>query len=199
MPLPPGYRVVFGGQFEEAARSTRTLALSSALVLAATWGLLWLAFRSHRQVGIVLVNLPLALVGGVVALFASGGTVSVASLVGFVTLFGIATRNGVLLVSRYRDLLAEGAGRAEAVRRGSRERLAPVLMTAATAALALVPLALQGDRPGNEIQSPMAIVILGGLLTSTLLNLLVVPALFERWGVADREAPAVAGEGVSAR
>ena len=185
--LPPGYRVVFGGQFEEAARGTRDLAALSALVLAATWGLLWLAFRSHRQVAIVLVNLPLALVGGVVALWASGGTVSVASLVGFVTLFGIATRNGVLLVSRYRDLAAEDVSLAEVVRRGSRERLAPVLMTALTAALALVPLALQGDRPGNEIQSPMAVVILGGLLTSTLLNLLIVPVLFRRWG-AERSA-----------
>jgi CzcA family heavy metal efflux pump len=180
--LPPGYRIVFGGQFEEAARSTRNLTGLSILVLAATWGLLWLAFKSHRQVAIVLVNLPLALVGGVAALWASGGTISVASIVGFVTLFGIATRNGVLLVSRYRDLAAEGVGIAEAVRRGSHERLAPVVMTAATAALALVPLALQGDRPGNEIQSPMAVVILGGLVTSTLLNLLVVPILYERWG-----------------
>jgi CzcA family heavy metal efflux pump len=180
--LPVGYRVVFGGQFEEAERAARRLGLLSAFVLAATWGLLWLAFRSHAQVAIVLVNLPLALVGGVVALWLAGGTISVASIVGFVTLFGIATRNGVLLVSRYRDLAAEGVGAAEAVRRGSRERLAPVLMTAATAALALVPLALQGGRPGNEIQSPMAVVILGGLVTSTLLNLIVVPILSERWG-----------------
>jgi Cu/Ag efflux pump CusA len=179
--LPIGYRVVFGGQFEEAERSTRRLAVLSAFVLAATWGLLWLAFRSHGQVAIVLVNLPLALVGGVVALWASGGTISVASIVGFVTLFGIATRNGVLLVSRYRDLAAEGVGVDEAVRRGSRERLAPVLMTAATAALALVPLALQGERAGNEVQSPMAIVILGGLVTSTALNLMVVPILYRRF------------------
>jgi len=182
--MPAGYRVVFGGQFEEAARGARRLAALAAFVLAATWGLLFLAFRSHRQVAIVLVNLPLALVGGVVALWLAGGTVSVASLVGFVTLFGIATRNGVLLVARYRDLAGEGVEREEAVRRGSRERLAPVLMTALTAALALVPLALQGERPGNEIQSPMAVVILGGLLTSTLLNLLIVPVLYRRWGDA---------------
>jgi CzcA family heavy metal efflux pump len=179
--LPIGYRVVFGGQFEEAERSTRRLAVLSAFVLAATWGLLWLAFRSHGQVAIVLVNLPLALVGGVVALWASGGTISVASIVGFVTLFGIATRNGVLLVSRYRDLAAEGVGVDEAVRRGSRERLAPVLMTAATAALALVPLALQGERAGNEVQSPMAIVILGGLVTSTALNLMDEPIHYRRF------------------
>jgi CzcA family heavy metal efflux pump len=190
--LPPGYRVVLGGQFEEAERSTRNLAWLSALVLTAAWGLLWLAFRSHRQVAVVLVNLPLALVGGVAALWASGGTISVASIVGFVTLFGVATRNGVLLVSRYRDLVAEGAGVAEAVRRGSLDRLAPVLMTAATAALALVPLALQGGRPGNEIQSPMAVVILGGLVTSTLLNLLVVPILYERWGGTSARAAVTA-------
>jgi CzcA family heavy metal efflux pump len=187
--LPAGYRVEFGGQFEEAERSSRTLAGLAVLVLAATWGLLWLAFGSHRQVAIVLVNLPLALVGGVAALAASGGTISVASIVGFVTLFGIATRNGVLLVARYRDLEGERVGLAEAVRRGSLERLGPVVMTAATAALALVPLALQGERPGNEIQSPMAVVILGGLVTSTLLNLMVVPILYERWG-ADRSAAA---------
>jgi CzcA family heavy metal efflux pump len=188
--LPLGYRVVFGGQFEEAERAARRLGVLSAFVLAAIWGLLWLAFRSHLQVGIVLVNLPLALVGGVVALWAAGGTISVASLVGFVTLFGIATRNGVLLVSRYIDLTAEGANPDEAVRRGSRERLAPVLMTATTAALALVPLALQGGQPGNEIQSPMAIVILGGLVTSTLLNLVVVPILYRR--TAPRGAGGVA-------
>jgi CzcA family heavy metal efflux pump len=183
--VPPGYRIVFAGQFEEAARGTRNLAWIAGLVIAAIWGCLWLAFRSHRQVAIVLINLPLALVGGIGALWLAGGTVSVASLVGFVTLFGIAARNGVLLVSHYRHLLAEGVALAEAVRRGSRERLAPVLMTALTAALALVPLAFAGGEPGNEIQSPMAIVILGGLLSSTLLNLLMVPVLFERWGVRE--------------
>lgn len=151
-------------------------------MIAAIWGILWLAFRDHRQVAIVLVNLPLALVGGVAALAATSATLSIATMVGFVTLFGIATRNGVLLVSHYRNLVREGAPLAEAVERGSRERLAPVLMTALTAALALVPLALAGDRPGNEIQSPMAVVILGGLLTSTFLNLLVVPVLYRRFG-----------------
>ncbi len=178
---PPGYRIEFGGQFEEANQSARRLGLLSLAVLVAVWGILWLAFRDHRQVAIVLVNLPLALVGGVGALAVTSATLSIASMVGFVTLFGIATRNGVLLVSHYRHLLEEGASLPEAVRAGSRERLAPVLMTALTAALALIPLVLAGDQPGNEIQSPMAVVILGGLLTSTFLNLLVVPVLFRRF------------------
>jgi CzcA family heavy metal efflux pump len=189
--LPAGYRIEYGGQFEEAKKSARRLAWLSLAVLAAVWILLYLAFRDHRQVAIVLVNLPLALVGGVGALALGSATLSIASLVGFVTLFGIATRNGVLLVAHYRHLLAEGASREEAVRRGSRERLAPVVLTALTAALALIPLALAGGQPGNEIQSPMAVVILGGLLTSTFLNLLVVPILFRRFGAG----PAGAGDG----
>ena len=124
----------------------------------------------------------LALIGGVLAVFLTDGVLSIATLMGFVTLFGIATRNGVLLVSNYQRLLAAGLTLAEAVRRGSEERLAPILMTALTAGLALVPLILAGDAPGNEIQSPMARVILGGLLTSTFLNLVLVPVLYERWG-----------------
>ncbi len=181
--LPVGYRVTYGGQFEEAGRSLRNLALLSSLVLLGMYGLLFVAFRSHRDALIVLVNLPLALVGGVFALLAGGGVLSVASLVGFITLFGIATRNGVLLVSHYQHLMAEeGLPLAAAVVQGSRERLAPVLMTALTAGLALIPLVLAGGRPGNEIQSPMAQVILGGLLSSTFLNLILVPVLFARWG-----------------
>ena len=156
-------------------------------------GLLLLAFRDRRHVAIVLVNLPLALIGGVAAVALHGGVLSVASIVGFVTLFGIATRNGVLLVSHYEHLLRdEGAGLREAVVRGSSERLAPVLMTALTAGLALVPLVLAGDHPGDEVQSPMAEVILGGLLTSTFLNLVVVPVLFDRWGGPTREQAATA-------
>ncbi len=181
--LPAGYRIAYGGQFEEAARSLRNLALLSGLVLAGMYGLLFVAFRNHRHALIVLVNLPLALVGGVFAVALGGGVLSVASLVGFITLFGIATRNGVLLVSHYQHLMAEeGLGLEEAVVQGSRERLAPVLMTALTAGLALIPLVLAGGKPGNEIQSPMAQVILGGLLTSTFLNLVLVPVLFARWG-----------------
>jgi len=180
--IPAGYRIEFGGQFEEANQSTRRLAWLALAVLFAVWGILFAAFRDHRQVAIVLVNLPLALVGGVGALALGSATLSIASMVGFVTLFGIATRNGVLLVAHYRHLLEEGVSLEDAVRIGSRERLAPVLMTALTAALALIPLALAGDQPGNEIQSPMAVVILGGLLTSTFLNLLVVPVLFRQFG-----------------
>ena len=181
--LPEGYRIVFGGQFEEAARSLQNLGFLAGGLLLAMYGLLFLAFRSHRHTMIVLVNLPLALIGGLVAVALGGQGLSVASLVGFITLFGIATRNGVLLVSHYEHLMRdEGLALREAVSRGSRERLAPVLMTALTAGLALIPLVLAGDRPGNEIQSPMAEVILGGLLSSTFLNLVVVPVLFCRWG-----------------
>jgi Cu/Ag efflux pump CusA len=142
---------------------------------------------SHRDTLIVLVNLPLALIGGVFTVALGEGVLSVATLVGFVTLFGVATRNGVLLVNRYQDLMSvDGLPASEAVRRGSHERLAPVLMTALTAGLALIPLVARGGEPGNEIQSPMAGVILGGLLTSTFLNLVVVPALYERWGGESR-------------
>jgi CzcA family heavy metal efflux pump len=192
--LPEGYQIVFGGQFEEAARSGRNLALMSIAILGAMYGLLFLAFRNHRHVAIVLVNLPLALIGGIAGVVLGGGVLSVASIVGFIALFGIATRNGVLLVSHYEHLLRdEGLPLSEAVRRGSHERLGPVLMTALTAGLALIPLVLAGSRPGNEIQSPMAAVILGGLLTSTFLNLVVVPVLFTRWGVErDRTAAAAA-------
>ncbi|HUO85186.1 MAG TPA: efflux RND transporter permease subunit, partial [Thermoanaerobaculia bacterium] len=178
--LPQGYLVTFGGQFEEAARSVRTLGLLAFLILAGMYGLLYIEFGSHRDTLIVLVNLPLALIGGVVAVALGAGILSVATLVGFVTLFGIATRNGVLLVNNYQRLLAEGLPLAEAVRRGSEERMAPILMTAITAGLALIPLVIASGAPGNEIQSPMAQVILGGLITSTFLNLVVVPALYLR-------------------
>jgi CzcA family heavy metal efflux pump len=178
--LPRGYLVTFGGQFEEAVESVRRLALLAVLIVAGMYGLLYLAFRSHRDTLVVLVNLPLALIGGLLAVALGGGVLSVATLVGFVTLFGIAARNGVLLVNNYQRLLAAGATLDEAVRRGSEERLAPILMTALTAGLALVPLVLAGGAPGNEIQSPMALVILGGLVTSTFLNLVVVPALYLR-------------------
>jgi CzcA family heavy metal efflux pump len=181
--LPTGYRLTFGGQFEEATRASRNLAVLALLVLIAMYGLLFVAFRSQRAAWIVMANLPLALLGGIFAVALGGGVLSVASLVGFITLFGIATRNGVLLVSHYQHLQAEeGLSLEEAVFQGSLERLAPVLMTALTAGLALIPLVLAGGRPGNEIQSPMAEVILGGLLSSTLLNLVLVPVLFARWG-----------------
>jgi CzcA family heavy metal efflux pump len=180
--LPIGYRVTYGGQFEEGARSARTIGFLTGLVLVGMYAVLFLAFRNHRDTWIVLVNLPLALIGGVVAIALGEGVLSIAALVGFITLFGIATRNGVLLVTRYQDLVREGLELTEAVRRGSEERLAPVLMTALTAGLALVPLVLHGHEAGNEIQAPMGQVILGGLLTSTFLNLVLVPVLFARWG-----------------
>ncbi|MCL4836699.1 MAG: CusA/CzcA family heavy metal efflux RND transporter [Thermoanaerobaculia bacterium] len=188
--LPTGYLVTFGGQFEEASRSARNLGLIAVLILLAMYGLLYVAFGTHRETLVVLVNLPLALIGGVFALSIGNGVLSVATLVGFVTLFGIATRNGVLLVTHYQHLIREeGLDLDEAVRRGSEERLAPILMTALTAGLALIPLVLHGNEAGNEIQSPMAQVILGGLLTSTFLNLVVVPALYERWGDGRRPPP----------
>jgi CzcA family heavy metal efflux pump len=185
--LPRGYLVTFGGQFEEAARSGRTLVLLGILILAGMYGLLYVEFGSHRDTVIVLVNLPLALIGGIVALKLGAGILSVATLVGFVTLFGIATRNGVLLVNNYQRLIAEGVAPYEAVRSGSEERMAPILMTAVTAGLALIPLVIASGAPGNEIQSPMAQVILGGLITSTFLNLVVVPALYLRRREANRE------------
>jgi Cu/Ag efflux pump CusA len=196
LPLPTGYRIEYGGQFEEAASSVRNLALVSVFILLAMYGLLFVAFRSHRHAIIVLVNLPLAVIGGVFATWIGGGGLSIASLVGFITLFGIATRNGVLLVSHYQHLIhVEGLTLVEAVRRGSVERLAPVLMTALAAGLALVPLVLAGGKPGNEIQSPMGQVILGGLVTSTFLNMVLVPILFLRFGGnAPQSARAEPGE-----
>ena len=182
--LPPGYFVEYGGQFEAQAEATRTLGALSVLAIAAIFLILYAEFRSTKTAVLVMANLPLALIGGVLAVFLTGRVVSIASLVGFVTLFGIATRNGILLVSHYRQLLAEGATFEDAVVRGSLERLAPILMTALTAGLALIPLALGGGEPGNELQTPMAIVILGGLLSATALNMIVLPALY--WVFGDR-------------
>jgi len=182
--LPTGYHVSYGGQFEAQEESTRTLSLLSLLSIAAIFLILYSEFRSTRTAMLVMANLPLALIGGVLAVFLTGRVVSIASLVGFVTLFGIATRNGILLVSHYRQLLMEGAPFREAVVRGSMERLSPILMTALTAGLALIPLAVGGGEPGNELQTPMAIVILGGLLSATALNMLVLPALY--WLFGDR-------------
>ena len=180
--LPPGYYVVYGGQFESEQEATRTITLLGLFVLAGIFLLLFLAFRSSGTALLVMVNLPLALIGGVVAIYSGSGILSVASLVGFITLFGIATRNGIMMVSHFEHLIhVEGAPFDEAVIRGSLERLAPILMTALCAGLALVPLVLAGDQPGNEIQSPMGVVILGGLLSSTALNMIVVPALYARF------------------
>ncbi len=182
--LPTGYHIHFGGQFESAEAAARTLLLVGALVVLGVFILLLMSLGSSRDALLVMVNLPLALVGGVVGVQLNGGVMSVASIIGFITLFGIATRNGILLVSHIHHLIREEGedDRVAAIERASLERLAPILMTAASAALALVPLALNADRPGGEIEAPMAIVILCGLTSSTILNLLVVPALYRRFG-----------------
>lgn len=185
-------RTSSGGQFESANAATRRILLLSLVSLLAVALLLYTEFRSVRQTLLVLTNLPLALVGGVFAVALTGGVMNVATLAGFITLFGIAVRNGILLVSHYNHLLAEGVPVEEAVERGSLERLNPVLMTALATALALIPLAVAGGEPGNEIQSPMAVVVLGGLLSAVALNMLVVPALFLRYGLdssRERRAP----------
>jgi Cu/Ag efflux pump CusA len=180
----PGYRVAYGGQFESAAEAGRLLSILGLAVILGIGFLLYLAFGSLRDAVLIMVNLPLALIGGIAGVFVSGGILSVASLIGFITVFGIATRNGIMLVSHIRHLQAqEGVTDFRtAVFRGALERLAPILMTALAAGLALIPLALSGEKPGNEIQTPMAIVILGGLLTSMFLNMVVVPALYLRFG-----------------
>ncbi|MBI5684881.1 MAG: efflux RND transporter permease subunit [Verrucomicrobia bacterium] len=179
-----GYRVEYGGQFESAAEAGRIIAMLGVAVIIGIGFLLNLAFGSARDAALIMLNLPLALIGGVVGVFVSGGVLSVASLIGFITVFGIATRNGIMLVSHIRHLEEhEGVSDfREAVFRGAMERLAPILMTALAAGLALVPLALGGQKPGSEIQTPMAIVILFGLLTSMLLNMIVVPTLYMRFG-----------------
>jgi CzcA family heavy metal efflux pump len=176
--LPSGYRVEYGGQFESRAAAASTIAWLSLGAIAVIMLILFTEFGSFRTALVAMINLPLSLIGGVVAVLLTDGIVSIASLVGFVTLFGIATRNGILLLSHYQALLAEGVSFEEAIARGSEERLAPILMTALTAGLALVPLALGAGEPGSELQAPLAIVILGGLLTATALNMVVLPAVY---------------------
>ena len=180
--LPPEYHVQYGGQFQSGREATRRITILSLFSVAAIFLIMFHTFRSPHTAFLLMVNLPLALAGGVLAVLHIGGTVNVATLVGFITLFGIAVRNGILLVSRYRDLHGAGLSAAASIRRGSMERLAPILMTALTAGLALIPLALGIGEPGKEIQAPLAVVVLGGLLTSTFLNMVVVPALFLRFG-----------------
>ena len=176
--LPEGYRIEYGGQFESAPAASRTLLITSIMSIAVIFLLLFAQFRDLTQSAVVLLNLPLALIGGVFALFFTDGIVSIPAIIGFISLFGIATRNGMLLIDRYNELRREGLPLREAVLHGSLDRLNPILMTALTSALALIPLALGGELPGNEIQSPMAKVMLGGLLTSTLLNGFIIPTMY---------------------
>jgi Cu(I)/Ag(I) efflux system membrane protein CusA/SilA len=176
--LPEGYHIEYGGQFESEQAASRTLLIASAFSILVIFLLLFNQFRSVLQSLVILLNLPLALIGGVFTIFFSNGVISIPAIIGFISLFGIATRNGMLLISRYNDLQSEGLSAFESVMRGSLDRLNPILMTALTSALALIPLALGGDLPGNEIQSPMAKVILGGLLSSTFLNGFIVPIMY---------------------
>lgn len=181
--LPQGYYIEYGGQFESEAAATRTIGLLSILSLLFILLILYMEFRSFRTATLIMVNLPLALIGGIIAVFLTGGVISISSMVGFITLFGIATRNGILLVSHYQHLMEiESKTLREAVLQGSMERLRPVVMTALAAGLALIPFAVAADKPGNEILSPLAVVILGGLLSSTVLNMIVLPSLYIKFG-----------------
>lgn len=176
--LPEGYHVEYGGQFESQQSASRTLLITSILSILVIFLLLYMEFRSAKESVTILLNLPFALIGGVIVLRLTSGEVSIPAIIGFISLFGIATRNGMLLITRFNILRSQGLSLNESVIRGSVDRMNPILMTAMTSALALIPLALRGDLPGNEIQSPMAIVILGGLITSTLLNFYIIPIVY---------------------
>lgn len=179
--LPPGYFIEYGGQFESAQSAGTRLLMLGMLVILGIFFLLVTAFNSARDAGLIMLNLPLAVIGGIAGVWLIGGTLTIAAVIGFITLFGIATRNGVILVDHIRHLIEEGHELREAIEKGAEERLAPILMTALATALALIPLALSAGEPGSEIQAPMAVVILWGLLSSTLLNMLVVPAVYFRF------------------
>jgi Cu/Ag efflux pump CusA len=176
--LPEGYRVEYGGQFESEEKATRLLLVTSIGAILMIFLFLYIEFGNMQLAGIVLLNLPLALIGGVFMVYFTTGIISIASTIGFISLFGIAARNGILLISRYQDLQNSGTSLKDTIIEGSLDRLNPILMTALTTGLALIPLALAGGKAGNEIQSPMAVVILGGLISSTLLNLAVIPAVY---------------------
>ena len=180
--LAEGYRLEYGGQFESADSASRTLWLTTLVAILVVFVLLYTEFKSMLLSTVVLLNLPLALIGGVLATYFTSAVMSIPAIIGLITLFGIATRNGILLVSRYQHLRSEGVALEDVIIKGSADRLTPILMTAFTSALALVPMIINGSASGNEIQSPMAVVVLGGLLSSTLLNIFVVPAVY-RWVV----------------
>ncbi len=177
--LPDGYRIEYGGQFENEEKASRLLLFTSIAATLIIFLLLYLEFKDLRLSSIVLINLPMALIGGIFMVHFTTGIISIASTIGFISLFGIATRNGILLVSRYQALKEEGYNLRDRIFTGSVDRLNPILMTALTTALALIPIAVNGTEPGNEIQSPMALVILGGLLTATLLNVIVIPCVYQ--------------------
>ena len=177
--IPENYMVEYGGQFQSAKKASRTLLLMTIIAIFVIFLLLYGEFKDVTLSAITLINLPLALIGGVFAIFISSNTISIPAIIGFITLFGIATRNGILLISRYQYGAAHGVSLRQAIIDGSRDRLNPILMTALTSALALIPMVINGSQSGNEIQSPMAVVVLGGLLTSTLLNVYVIPIVYE--------------------
>ena len=176
--IPENYRIEYGGQFESEEKASKLLLFASIMSILVIFFLLYMEFKNFKLAGIVLLNLPLALIGGVFMVHFTSGIISIASTIGFISLFGIATRNGILLVSRYQVLQSEGENLMDTIIQGSLDRLNPIIMTALTTGLALIPLAIAGNQPGNEIQSPMAIVILGGLLSATALNILVIPAIY---------------------
>ena len=176
--LPENYHIEYGGQFESEERAAGLLFYTSILAIVIIFLLLYIEFRNLTVSAVILLNLPLALIGGVFSIWITSGMLSIPAIIGFITLFGLATRNGILLVSRYDALQQEGVPLHKAIIQGSQDRLSPILMTAVASMLAIMPLVLAGDRPGNEIQSPMAVVILGGLFSSTLLNIFVIPAVY---------------------
>ena len=181
--LPEGYRIEYGGQFESAKTATRTLILVFLIALAIIYLLLYTEFQNLSLSLIVLLNLPLALIGGVLAIKLGSNILSIPAIIGFITLFGIATRNGILLIAKYQNLQAQHGDNhlplRDLIMQGSADRFNPIIMTALTTALSLVPMVLAADHPGNEIQAPMAVVVLGGLITSTLLNIFVIPIVYE--------------------
>jgi CzcA family heavy metal efflux pump len=176
--LPQGYRIEYGGQFQAEEEASKTLLITSALSLLIIFLILFHEFKETKIALTILLNLPLALIGGVISIWLTSGIISIPAIIGFITLFGVATRSGILLISHFQTLQAEGLSFYESIIRGAKDRLSPILMTALTAGLALIPLAIAGDLPGNEIQSPMAKVILGGLISSTILNLFIVPIVY---------------------